>query len=119
MRTMIRTMLLVGAISAAAYAYDVTGKWAFQVDTDAGSGSPTFTFKQAGEKLTGTYSGLFGTAELSGTVKGNDIEFSFEAATGDQKVKVVYKGKIDSDGKMHGSADLGGIGSGTWTGAKQ
>src|SRR5947207_9024774 len=36
---------------------DVTGKWAFTVETSAGSGTPKFTFKQAGEKLTGHYSG--------------------------------------------------------------
>jgi hypothetical protein len=115
----IRTVLVFAAISAAAYAHDVSGKGTFQVETDAGSGSPTFVLKQTGEKLTGTYTGLFGTAELTGTVKGDDIEFSFEAEAEGQKLKVVYKGKIESDGKMKGSADLGGMGSGTWTGAKQ
>jgi hypothetical protein len=115
----IRTVFLFALISAAAFATDISGKWTFQVDTDAGSGSPTFVFKQTGEKLTGTYSGLFGTAELTGTVKGDDIEFSFEAGTPDQKAKIVYKGKIESASKMKGTADLGGMGSGTWTGTKQ
>ena len=32
---------------------DVTGTWLFQVETSGGSGSPTFTFKQEGETLTG------------------------------------------------------------------
>jgi hypothetical protein len=118
MFTSIRNLLLFALIPMVALAHDITGKWTFQVDTDAGSGSPTFVFKQTGEKLTGTYSGLFGTAELTGTVKGDDIEFSFEAGTADQKVKVVYKGKIESAGKMKGSADLGGMGSGTWSGTK-
>jgi len=117
--TSVRTATLCALISAAAFAHDVSGKWIFQVETDAGSGSPTFVFKQAGEKLTGTYTGLFGNAELTGTVKGDDIEFSFEAGTPDQKAKMVYKGKIESPDKMKGSVDLGGIGSGTWTGAKQ
>lgn len=114
-----RAMLLLVLISAAAFAHDVTGKWTFQVETDAGSGSPTFVFKQAGEKLTGTYTGLFGTAELTGTVKGDEIEFSFEAGTADQKAKIVYKGKIESATKMNGSMEIPGMGSGTWTGAKQ
>ena len=119
MLTSIRKLLLLALIPVAALAHDITGKWTFQVDTDAGSGSPTFVFKQAGEKLTGTYSGLFGTAELTGTVKGDDIEFSFEAGTADQKAKMLYKGKIESDAKMKGTADLGGVGSATWTGTKQ
>jgi len=115
----IRSLLLFALIPAAALAHDVTGKWTFQVETDAGSGSPTFVFKQTGEKLTGTYNGLFGTAELTGTVKGDDIEFFFEAGTAGQKAKIVYKGKIESATKMKGSADLGGMGAGTWSGAKQ
>ena len=115
----IRSVLLFALIPVAALAHDISGKWIFDVATDAGSGSPTFVFKQAGEKLTGTYTGLFGTAELNGTVKRDDIEFSFEAGTADQKAKIVYKGKIESASKMKGSADLGGMGSGTWTGTKQ
>lgn len=119
MGTLLRTVILFALISAPAMAADISGKWIFQVDTDAGSGSPTFVFKQAGEKISGTYSGLFGTAELAGTVKGEDIEFSFEAGTADQKAKITYKGKIDSAAKMHGTADLGSVGSGTWVGTKQ
>src|SRR5262249_3539862 len=52
---------------------DVTGKWLFNVQTDAGSGTPTVTLKQEGEKLTGHYSSQnFGEQELTGTVKGNE-----------------------------------------------
>lgn len=119
MFTSIRTLILFALISVAALAHDISGKWIFQVETDAGSGSPTFVFKQTGEKLTGTYSGTFGTAELAGTVKGDDIEFSFDVGVQDQKAKIVYKGKIESPAKMKGSVDLTGFGSGTWTGAKQ
>ena len=115
----IRIVCVFGLISIAAFAHDVSGKWTFLVETQLGSGSPTFVFKQTGEKLTGTYTGLFGSAELNGTVKGDDIEFSFEAGTADQKAKIVYKGKIESATKMKGTADLGGMGSGTWSGTKQ
>jgi hypothetical protein len=115
----IRNLLLFALIPMAALAHDITGKWMFQVDTDAGSGSPTFVFKQAGEALTGTYSGLFGSAELTGAVKGDHVEFSFEAGPDGQKAKIVYKGKIESAAKMQGSADLGGMGSGTWSATKQ
>src|SRR5579862_1720170 len=106
-------------MAVTALAHDVTGKWTFQVATDAGSGSPTFVFKQAGEKITGTYTGLFGTAELTGTAKGDDIEFSFEAGTADQKARIVYKGKNESTTKRSGSTDLGGMRSDTWSGTKQ
>ena len=119
MSAIIRAVILSAAVAVAAFAHDISGKWTFQVETSAGSGAPTFVFKQAGEKLTGTYNGTFGTAELTGTVKGDAIEFTFEADAGGQKAAMVYKGKIESDGKMSGSADLGGLATGTWTGTKQ
>lgn len=118
--SMLTRVVLAFCLSAlAAYAHDVTGKWEFNVDTPAGSGSPTFVFKQAGEKLTGTYNGTFGTAQLTGTVKGDAIEFSFEANVADQKGTVIYKGTIDSAGKMKGDVDLAGLAKGTFTGTRK
>ncbi|SPF50690.1 conserved exported hypothetical protein [Candidatus Sulfopaludibacter sp. SbA4] len=114
-----RVVLIACLASVAAFAADVTGKWEFNVQTDAGGGTPTFVFKQAGEKLTGTYNGTFGTADLAGTVKGDNIEFSFEASLGDQKGTIVYKGKIEGPTTMKGSVELAGLGSGTWTGTKK
>lgn len=113
-----RTLIVFCVMAAAAWAHDITGKWTFNVETSAGSGSPTFVFKQAGEKLTGTYSGTFGTAQLTGTVKGDVIEFSFEASVADQTGKVVYTGKIQSADKMSGDVDYAGLGKGTWSGKK-
>ena len=81
MRIVVRGLFLLSILALSALAHDVSGKWTFNVETDAGSGSPTFVFKQDGEKLTGTYSGMFGTADLAGTVKGDGIEFSFEATS--------------------------------------
>ena len=49
----------------------------FNVTTDQGGGTPTITFKQDGEKLTGKYAGQLGNADLTGTVKGNAIHFTF------------------------------------------
>jgi hypothetical protein len=119
MSTAMRAFIAVCLLSAVSFAEDISGKWTFNVETDAGSGSPTFVFKQAGEKLTGTYTGTFGTAEVTGTVKGNIIEFSFEATVGDQKGKIVYTGKIEAPGKMKGEVELAGLGKGTWTGTHQ
>jgi len=62
------------AVQAGDARLDVTGTWAFQVETSGGSGTPTMTFKQDGEKLTGHYSGQLGEAPLTGTVKGNTAE---------------------------------------------
>ena len=94
---------------------DISGAWVFQVETSAGSGSPTFTFKQDGEKLTGQYKGAFGEAPLTGTVKGGKVDFEIK---GDQGT-LTYTGTIEKDGSMKGTVQLGDVGSGTWTGKRQ
>jgi len=99
-------------------AADVSGKWNFQVNLDVTSGSATFTFKQDGETLTGTYSGQLGSAKVNGAVKGDSIGFSFEAEYRGDKIKVHYTGKIESPAKMSGSADYVGLAKGTWTAEK-
>ncbi|HWQ35315.1 MAG TPA: hypothetical protein VNQ79_20890 [Blastocatellia bacterium] len=103
-----------GGAAASSEKIDVTGTWAVEVETSAGSGSPTFTFKQDGENLTGQYKGQLGEAPVKGTVKGNEITFSIEVSQG----TVVYKGKIEN-GLMKGTVSLGDLGSGTWTGKRK
>jgi hypothetical protein len=96
---------------------DVTGGWGVTVETEAGSGNPSFTFKQEGEKLTGKYKGMLGEADLTGTVKGDKIEFSFKVS-GQVDGVVTYAGT--TDGKtMKGKVNLAGIGEGTFSGKKQ
>jgi hypothetical protein len=44
----------------------ISGTWTFDVVTDAGTGTPTVTLKQDGEKLTGHYSSqTLGEADLT------------------------------------------------------
>jgi len=98
---------------------DISGVWAFQVETPAGSGTPTFTFKQEGEKLTGQYKGVFGEAPLTGTVKGNKVDFSIKVQAQGQEATLTYTGAVEKDGTMKGTVNLGDIGSGTWTAKRQ
>ena len=97
---------------------DVSGEWAFDVQTEAGGGNPTFVFKQAGDKLTGKYKGMFGEADLTGTVTGKTIKFSFNVDAQGTAVTIVYDGEIESNTAMKGKLDLGGMGSGTFTGKR-
>lgn len=102
-------------IGAGAQGIDVTGDWAFDVQTDQGAGNPAITFKQSGESITGTYVGTFGTASLKGTVKGGQIEFSFEAEMQGQKIDSVYKGTVEKDAMKGAVSIAGGQLSGTFT----
>jgi hypothetical protein len=106
------------AVARVAGAADVTGTWIMAVQTSAGSGSPTFVLVQKGDALSGTYKGQLGEAQVSGSVKGDDvvIEYKVDGQAGSLAVK--YSGK--TDGKtMSGNVSLGQLGEGTFTGTKQ
>jgi hypothetical protein len=121
-------VLLASAIVAASVAappaqsskIDVTGKWTFTVQTDAGAGTPTVTLKQDGEKLTGHYSSQnLGEADLTGSVKGQEIKFTFNADAQGTSLTVTYTGTIENKDSMKGSVDLGGMAQGTFTAKRQ
>jgi len=113
-----RLLALLGLalLSWAVLGADLTGTWSAEVVLDAGSGTASFVFKQTGDNLTGTYTGVVGSANVTGTVKGTDVEWSFDA--GDAG-KISYKGKIDASGKITGTVQYGQLGNGKFTAEKQ
>ena len=110
-----KTLVAFFAVCALAFAADISGKWSFDVVLDAGSGSPNFEFTQTGETLTGMYHGQFGDAKLTGTVKGDKVEFTFGSDAGSVK----YSGTLDGANKMKGTVDYGEAGKGTFTATKK
>jgi hypothetical protein len=81
-------------VSTAAFA-DVSGTWLMSVETQAGSGSPTFTLTQKGDQVTGTYKGQLGEAPVTGSVKGNVITLTYKINAQGQDLEVVYTGTLD------------------------
>jgi len=118
MRKLICLILLCASF---AFAADVSGTWQFTVETSQGTGSPTVVLEQTGEQLKGTFnSQIFGQAKLTGSVKGNAIEFGFEGDAGGQKIKVSYKGTIESATAMKGTAVYADFDDKvTWSAAKK
>ena len=113
-------VLAVAAAAAAQQKVDVTGTWLFDVQTGAGGGTPTVTLKQDGEKLSGHYSSqTFGEVDLTGTVKGDQIAFSFTADVQGTSVPVSYAGTVESNTAMKGTISITGVGDGTFTAKKK
>jgi hypothetical protein len=110
------TMALAASVSA--QKYDMTGEWAFEVQTDAGTGTPTFTLKQDGDKVTGKYKGLLGEADVTGTVSGKTFKLSFGGDVQGTALTATYEGEFESATSVKGKVDLGGMASGTFTGKK-
>ncbi|MGH9888068.1 MAG: hypothetical protein ACREBE_21220 [bacterium] len=121
------TLLLLAIAAAPAAAFgqadkktDVTGQWLFIVTTDAGTGTPTITFKQQGDSLTGhSSSQTLGEAELKGTLKDGKITVRVGVEVQGQALTVVYAGTMDGNDAMKGTLDLGGMASGTFTAKRQ
>jgi hypothetical protein len=121
------TVLVLACVAGSAAAQnppqkkvDVTGAWAFQVQTEAGTGTPQVTFKQDGERLTGRYSSaVLGEADLTGTVNGQAIQFSFAASVQGNSIELTFNGTVEDNDSMKGKVTFTGFGEGTFTGRRK
>jgi hypothetical protein len=96
--------------------HHVDGTWILSVSLgDGQGGDATFELaeNEAG-RITGTYSGAVGQAEVTGTVNGNEVELSFDSQAG----KITYKGTIEGDA-MKGTCTYGQLGEGTFEGKRK
>ena len=107
--------VLAGVAARAQAKIDITGTWIFTVETEQGGGTPTIILKLDGEKVTGHISSAtFGEQDLTGTLKGQALEFSFSG--GDVGGSVVYKGTAESSDSIKGTLSIAdGALTGTFT----
>jgi hypothetical protein len=110
--------VVLSAVALTAQKFDLSGQWTFNVQTDQGSGTPTITLKQDGDKLTGKYQGQLGDGDITGTVSGKTFKFSFGGNAQGQAFTVTYDGEIESNESVKGTVDLAGMATGTFTGKK-
>ena len=115
MKTLAITVLaLLYALTA--QAADLSGTWTANVTLDVGSGTATFNFTQKGEALSGSYTGTLGTEKVTGTVKGDNVDFSFDS---EQAGRIVYHGTMDGATKFKGTCEYGLLGKGTFAAEKK
>ena len=119
MKMFAKSMLVAGlaVLSMAANAADVSGTWNMTVESQAGTGNPVFTLKQAGEAVTGTYKGTLGEAPVTGTLKGNALVLTYNISAQGMDLKVTYTGTVDGT-SVSGKVALGDLGEGTFKGTK-
>lgn len=118
MKAIFSTLIILffaGLTAEAQNSINVSGTWIMDVQTDAGSGSPSFVLKQEGEKITGTYTGQLGDSSVTGTLKGNVIHIEFSI----QGNLITYDGTVTSSTEMSGKVNLADMASGTFTGKKK
>lgn len=103
-------------------AADLSGTWKFEVNFEDGrKGTPTFTFKQQGEQLTGAYKGGLGEAPVTGTVKGDEVTFAFKTKVEmeEREINVTFTGQVESAKAMKGTVKATALlPPGKWTATK-
>jgi hypothetical protein len=95
---------------------NIAGNWSMTLEMQMGTGTPTLVLKQDAEKITGSYTGRYGTFALEGTIKERTIVFSFAMAAEGESVVMTFTGEVAADAQtMKGTAILGEMGEATWS----
>ena len=97
---------------------NVTGVWDTTLESPQGPMQVVTTFKQEGEKITGTQTSPMGEAPLEGTVVGNEIKFTIKIDMQGQQAIISFTAKIEADA-MTGTFDFAGMGTGNWSAKKK
>jgi hypothetical protein len=108
-------------VGAEATPVNLTGTWGLEYMGRDAPVKLTFVFKQEGEKLSGTFSGVgpYPKAPVIGAVKGNKVVFSWDLK-GELAQTVTFKGAIESATRMTGTVGSPFCGDGCkWTGTKK
>ena len=107
-------LVLISAALVSAAPANIAGQWQFTVELAVGTGRPLVTFRQDGEKISGTYEGRYGKSNLEGAVKENHVEFTVTLVAEGTTVSGVFSGTYEND-RMAGDVEYEGAGDGTWT----
>ncbi len=126
MKLLSRLLLLSALFLSVATAADekpaapvnAAGTWNFEVNTGQGTGTPVFTLKQEGDKVTGQYRGAFGEAPVTGSVQGAEVRITVKVDAQGQEMIVTYTGRIEGDA-IKGKVSFGSYGDGSFTGKRQ
>lgn len=96
MRRFLFTAICVLLAVSAATAADVTGKWSGAMPTrDGGTRDVTFTFKQAGDSLTGSMSAFDNEVPIKdGKVDGDNISYTVTLDFNGNTFKILFEGKV-------------------------
>ena len=108
---LLRTTLLgIVLLASSAFAADIDGKWAGNIETPMGPIMVGYTFKADGAMLTGSTTGPDGMdiKITNGKVDGNKVSFDVELDFGGMPIKMSYTGEL-AGGTLKLKADFAGM----------
>jgi hypothetical protein len=83
---------------------EVAGTWSVHIESSFGNRDSTLVLEQTGTTLKGTMKSEMGTAEVKGSIEGNEIEFIVAIDMGGRKFDLEFKGTVEGN-TMSGTID--------------
>jgi len=101
-KTIFGALLLIGMFFVSAnftmeQTKSIAGEWDAAMNTPGGVRNFKIVFTVDGEKLTGTVKRSTGDVPLTGTIKGKDVQFSYNIKYGENDLTISMTGKLDGD----------------------
>ncbi|MEO8453308.1 MAG: hypothetical protein ABI647_26205 [Gemmatimonadota bacterium] len=96
------------ALTTAARAQSISGEWDATMNTPGGVRNFKIAFKANGESVTGTVKRQAGDVPLTGTIKGDQLKFSYMITYNDSPLEVTMATTVTGD-SMKGTVDFGGM----------
>jgi hypothetical protein len=92
-------------LPASATAADISGTWELTIHYPPPDGDykATYILKQEGEKITGTYQGMYGPADVTGSIKSNDVSLTVTVQLPGGPNTARFSGKVTAATKMSGT----------------
>jgi hypothetical protein len=119
MRSLLASFVAVSLFTVVVAAQNsLTGSWNVSFNTPQGAMDAVATFKQDGDKFTGTISGPQGDVAVNnGAVKGNTFTFTLDIDSPNGQMTINLAGEIEGSDAIKGTFDFG-QGMGDWTGKR-
>jgi imidazolonepropionase-like amidohydrolase len=97
----------------------VAGTWDLTVTSPQGENRASMTVTQSEATLEGTMATEMGTVQVTdGRITGQRVTFTVAVPISGQTTTIVFRGTVDGN-RMSGTADLGAMGSATFTGERR
>jgi len=96
---------------------DVSGTWTLMINGPQGAVDAEATFRQDGDKVTGTMSSMAGETTVAGTLSGSSLSLAFNVVTPNGPIDVKMTAEV-SGAEMKGVVDYS-MGTADFTGKKK
>ena len=113
----VSALILTAGVAAASAQTSVAGDWVLTVNGPQGTVDTDASFKQSGEKVTGTFSSQLGETNVEGTMTGSTLSLAFSVVTQNGPIDIRMTAEV-AGSEMKGTIDFG-MGTADFTGKKK